>query len=85
MLQLERDHQETLSPKIKRALLMNVLPTSVQPRVMEHLDRLKTYKEVRGNVIALCHSIDETDICNVDYGGSGGDSWEGWWQDETGG
>ena len=40
MLQLERDHQETLSPKIKRAILMNVLPTSVQPRVMEHLGRL---------------------------------------------
>jgi len=44
LLALERDHQEQLSPKIKRALLMNVLPSSVQTRVMEHLDRLKTYK-----------------------------------------
>ena len=42
LLQLERDHQEVLSPKIKRAFLMNVLPASIQSRIMEHLDRLKT-------------------------------------------
>ena len=83
MLALERGHQETLSPKIKRALLMNVLPTSVQPRVMEHLDRLKTYKEVREKAITLCHSFDDADIGNVDNGSSGGDSLESWWQDES--
>ena len=43
MLALERGRQETLSPKIKRALLMNVVPTSIQPRIMERLGRLKTY------------------------------------------
>ena len=63
---LERDHQEVLSPKIKRALLMNVLPSSVQTRVMEHLDRLKTYKEVRDKVVSLCHITDDADIGNID-------------------
>ena len=47
LLALERDHKESLSPKVRRALLMNILPTSMQSRVMEHLDRLKTYGEVR--------------------------------------
>ena len=40
LLALERDHKETLSPKVRRALLMNILPASMQSRVMEHLDRL---------------------------------------------
>ena len=53
VLALERDHQETLSPKIKRALLMDGLPTAMQPRVMEHLDRLKTYSAVRGKNATL--------------------------------
>ena len=44
LLQLQRDHHEDLSEKIKRAFLMNVLPSSLQSKVMEHLDRLKTYK-----------------------------------------
>ena len=45
LLQLARGHQENLSENIKRVFLMNVLPSSLQSRVMEHLDRLKTYKE----------------------------------------
>ena len=50
VLELERAHKETLSPKIQIALLMNVLPTWMQSRGMEHLDRLKTYREVREKV-----------------------------------
>ena len=53
MLALERDHQETLSSKIKRAVLMDVLPTSVQPRVMEHLDRLNVQRGTRKGHRAL--------------------------------
>ena len=33
---------------------MNVLPSWMQGKVMEHLDRLKTYAEVRGKVVSLC-------------------------------
>ena len=46
---------------------MNVLPSSMQSRVMEHLDRLKTYKEVRDKVVSLCNNVEDTaDIGNVD-------------------
>ena len=84
VLALERDHQEVLSPKIKRALLMNVLPSSVQTRVMEHLDRLKTYKEVWHKVVSLCHNTDDADIGNIDDANNPPpDFWEGWWQNEN--
>ena len=83
LLSLERDHQEQFSPKIKRALLMNVLPTSVQTRIMEHLDRLKTYKEVREKIVTLCHNVDDADIGNVDANDAPQDQWEGWWQDDN--
>ena len=65
---------------------MNVLPAAMQGRIMDHLDRLKTYAEVREKIITLCQSsIHEADIGNVDNDGAGSDAWEGWWQDETGG
>ena len=86
-LALERDHKETLSPKVRRALLMNLLPVSMQSRIMEHLGRLKTYAAVREKIIALCQSsIDEADIGGVDSNGIGNDlgAWGGWWQDEVG-
>ena len=51
---------------------------------MEHLDRLKTYKEVRETVVTLCHNIDDADIGNVDDANESRDSWEGWWQDDLG-
>ena len=35
LLHLERDHNESLSEKIKRAFLMNVLPSAMQSKVME--------------------------------------------------
>ena len=56
ILSLEQDHEEKLSPKLRRAFLMNVLPSWMQGKVMEHLDRLKTYAEVRGKVVSLCHT-----------------------------
>ena len=92
LLALERDHQEVLSPKIKRAFLMNVLPASIQPRIIEHLDRLKTYKEVREKVVSLCHNIDDTDRGDIDdlhHPPTGSLSapgeWDGWWQDDNSG
>ena len=53
VLRLEKDHKEKLSDKIKRALLFNILPATIQSRVYEHLDRLTTYDKVRGKVISL--------------------------------
>ena len=68
---------------------MNILPTKIQTRIMEHLDRLKTYKEVRDKVVPLCHTGDDTDIGNLDdpnHSPAGGlpaaGEWEGCWQDE---
>ena len=85
LLALEREHQEVLSPINKRAFLMNVLPPTIQTRIMEHLDRLKTYKEVRDKVVSLCHNIDDADIGNIDDTNqpSSQDLWEGWWQDDN--
>ena len=35
LLELERDHNEKLSPKIRRTLLLNVLPSPLQARLLE--------------------------------------------------
>ena len=75
LLALERGHKETLSPKVRRPLLVNVLPATMQSRIMERLDRLKTYAEVREKIITLCQSsIDEADIGNVDSNAAGNDA-----------
>ena len=50
LLQLERDHNESLSEKIKRAFLMNVLPSAIQSRIMEHLDKDLQGSEGQGGV-----------------------------------
>ena len=85
LLQLERDHQERFSEKIRRAFLMNVLPSTLQGKIMEHLDRLKTYKEVRDKVTSLCGAADDADIGNLDaqVPESPPDNWDGWWQDDV--
>ena len=48
-----RDHAEKLSPKIRRALLLNILPSALQSRILEHLDRLVDYAQVREKVVSL--------------------------------
>ena len=53
LMSVERDHSEKLSPKIRRALLVNILPASPQSRVFEHLDRLVDYAQVREKVVTL--------------------------------
>ena len=67
---------------------MNVLPASMQSRIMEHMDRLKTYKEVRDKVVTLSrNSEDAADIGNLDDSQAGGllaaGEWGGWWQNEN--
>ena len=44
---LTTDHQVKLDAKLLRAFLMNILPEWMGDKVMEHLDRLLTYNEVR--------------------------------------
>ena len=60
---------------------MNVLPTWMQHRIMEHLDRLETYVEVRGKVVALCQTAgggEEADCAQLEQ-----QDWqENIWQEE---
>ena len=52
LLSLERDRNEKLSPTIRRALLLNIWPNLIQPRLLEHLDRLLDYKQVREKIVS---------------------------------
>ena len=54
LLALERGHNEKFSPKIRRALLLNILPTALQPRLLEHLESLVDYAQVREKVVSPC-------------------------------
>ncbi len=53
VLRLEKDHKQKLSDKIRRALLLNILPKTIQSRVYEHLDRLTAYEELREKTVSL--------------------------------
>ena len=50
---LARDHKEVLSEKLRTALMVSILPQTLQERVAEHLDRLTTYNEVHSKIIGL--------------------------------
>ena len=45
VMSLERDHGEQLSEKMRVAFLLKAVPTSLSERLVEQLDRLKSYKE----------------------------------------
>ena len=65
---MERDHAGKLSPNIRRALLIHILPASLQSRVFEHLDRLVDYSQVREKVVILVQgqkNPDAMDTSNV--------------------
>ena len=47
---LTKDHGISLDPKLTRALLMNTMPKWMSDKVMEHLDRLPLYGEVREKI-----------------------------------
>ncbi len=53
---LARDYKETPSEKMKVALMVRILPQSLQERIHEHLDRLTSYKEVYDKVVSLVQS-----------------------------
>ena len=53
---LARDHKEVLSEKMQVALLVKILPNTLQERVNEHLDRLVTYKDVHAKIVNLIQS-----------------------------
>ena len=81
---LEKKQKEKLSDKIKRALLLNILPATVQSRVYEHLERPTTYEKVRGKLISLVHVTrgpNDMDCSNVNKDEDA--QWEEeWWPDE---
>ena len=81
LLTLVRDQNEIVSPKIRRALLLNILPQEIHERVFEHLDRLKDYQTVREKVISLVQAkpnADATDCNNVTWTE---DEWYNWCED----
>ena len=53
---LTKDHAIKLDAKLLRAFLMNILPAWMYGKILEHLDRLPTYAEVREKVISLSQS-----------------------------
>ena len=69
------------------AMLMNILPASMESKIREHLDRLKTYKDVKEKIVTLAHNlVGSADIGNVDNpNDNSSDNYEGWWQDDWGG
>ena len=70
LLSLERDHAEKLSPKTRRALLLNILPSTLQPRILEHMDRLVDYGQVQEKVVSLVQMQRNPDAmdCSQVYG-----------------
>ena len=44
---LTKDHAITLDAKLLRAFLMNIMPKWMYDKIVEHLDRLHTYVQVR--------------------------------------
>lgn len=51
---LARDHTETLSEKMRIALMIMTLPTILQHRASEHLDRLATFQDVHDKIRQPC-------------------------------
>ena len=49
---LTKDHGINLDPKLLRALLMNIMPKWMSDKILEHLDRLPSYGEVREKIIS---------------------------------
>ena len=89
---LSTDHQIKLDAKLLRAFLMNILPKRMQDKVMEHLDRLLTYPEVREKAIALSqmhggdlpvHQLETPSQWPTEYDEDSGFSWQ--WVDPQGG
>ena len=84
---LTKDHAIKLDPKLLRAFLMNILPKWMYGKVLEHLDRLPTYAEVREKVISLSQNqggeppVQQVDTQPTPWGPTGYDEASGYnWQ-----
>ena len=53
LLAMDRDHNEKFSPKMRRCLLLSILPQGLRDRLLEHLDRLMDYAQLRENIVSL--------------------------------
>ena len=72
MTSLDRDHNERLSEKMRVAFLLKALPNTLSDRLIEQMDRLKSYKEVHDKVVSLVQANikhkngDEMDCSGLD-------------------
>ena len=69
LLSLLRDHKEEFSPRIQRALLLGIMPQAIQTKLLEHLDRLTMYRQVREQIVSLVQisrGPDEMDCSQLD-------------------
>ena len=67
---LTKDHAITLDAKLLRAFLMNIMPKWMYDKIVEHLDRLPTYVQVREKVISLSQAQAGENIQQVETPGS---------------
>ncbi len=65
---LTKDHAIKLDPKLLRAFLMNILPKWMYEKILEHLDRLPNYSEVREKVISLSQTQSGDPVQQVETG-----------------
>ena len=50
---MERDHSENFSPKMRRCLLLSILPKWLREKILEHVDRLENYGQLRAQIVRL--------------------------------
>jgi hypothetical protein len=66
---LERDHGEKMSDKIKMALMVQMLPDDIQRTIIQHMDRMENYRQVKDKLIGLVQSsatLKDDDAMDVD-------------------
>ena len=70
VLMLQRDFKETLSSKMKAALLVSMLPDDIQQSVIQNAEKYELYEQARDKVISIADSkmaISNPDQMDVDY------------------
>ena len=51
LLAMDRDHGEKFSPKMRRRFLLDILPQAPRDCLLEHLDRLVDYAQLREKIV----------------------------------
>ena len=69
LLSMDRDHGEKFSPKMRRCLLLSIVPKALRDRLLEHLDRLVDYAQLREKIVSLVQvapGSSPTDASNIE-------------------